>query len=143
MNILHLILFLAFFFTTNAQWYIKKTYYTKLVHYPNPGKRSVPDEQTFAVGTDCSKPFFQLQSYSEKVTWMYKCIYTKSPSKINENSVSLNSNNIDVASSSTPGYIGHENRYPYVTSSYLTEHDNLVNRFLRKLLQGRIKNESK
>jgi hypothetical protein len=141
MNILHLIIFIAFFFTTNAQWYLKKSHHTKLVHYPNPGKRSVSDEQTFAVGIDCSKSFFQLQSYSEKVTWMYKCIYTKSPSKINENSVS--SNNIDLASTSTPGYIGQENRYPYVASSYLTEHDNSVNRFLRKLLQGRIKNESK
>jgi hypothetical protein len=141
MNILQLIFFISFLLIINAQWYIKKTYQTKLMPYPNPGKRTLPKEQTNFVERDCSRPFSQLNSYQERINWIYTCIYSKSPLKINENSFSSNLNNLEVESPSTRRLIRREIGSPHVVSSYFTEHNNSFNKLLMKLLQGRSKSQ--
>ena len=68
-SILTLTLFvlLTFLLGTDAQWYIiKKNYPTTLMNYPNPGKRSISDEELNLLNIDCSIPYSYLNSYDEK-----------------------------------------------------------------------------
>lgn len=141
MNILQLLVFILFASTINSQWYIKKTHHTKLMNYPNPGKRSVPNEQTNFVETDCLRPYSQLHSYRQKVVWIFTCAYRRSSLQTNENSLLSNSNNFDIGLRTTPTLIRHNNRSPHVASSYSAEHNNSYNMFLTKLLQGRMKDQ--
>jgi len=142
MNLLQPILLILFLLTIDAQWYIRRTYQTKSMNYPNPGKRSIYEGQTTFVGTDCLRSYSQLQSYQEKFTWILKCMYTRS-SKTNENSLSFYSNNFDIESPTTPTPVLHENRSPHVVSSYFTELNNSFNRFLMKHLQDEIREKNK
>jgi hypothetical protein len=54
----------------NAQWFIKKNDLSKLMNYPNPGKRSLPEKQSTFVKTDCSIPYSQLHLYQQKMAWI-------------------------------------------------------------------------
>jgi hypothetical protein len=132
MNILQLILLISFFSTTNARWYIKKTDQTKPAGYPNPGKRSLPEEESDSVQIDCSKSFSQLNSYQDQSAWIFTCLYNRLQSQINEDSLSSNSDDITLESSSTSEYTLQEDRIP----SYDTEYNRSFNKFLRRLRQG-------
>jgi hypothetical protein len=131
MNILPLILFISFCLTTNAQWHIKKTDPSKSGIYRNPGKRSVLDQQIDSSQTDCSKSFFQLNSYQEQVRWIFTCLDGKLPSQIDDNSISSESDDILLDSISTS--------IPIPTPSDDTEYNSSFNKFLSKLRQGGIR----
>jgi len=141
MNILQSILFISFLFTTTAQWYIKKTSQTKPMNYPNPGKRSLLEEERTYIAADCSKSFSHLHSYQEKVDWIFTCVDAESSSNINENPSFSDSNDLSIESSPTSRLILHGNRSPYAALSSSTRHDNLYNKFLMKLLQSDLKNK--
>jgi len=143
MDILQLILFISCLLTINAQWYIKKTYQTKMMNYPNPGKRSIPGELTTFRENDCLKPYSQLHSYQQKFAWIFGCTYTRSSSKSNKNPLSSNLNNFNIESPTIPTLILHGKRSSHVASSYFTEYNNSFGKFLRKLLPDGIKDKQK
>jgi hypothetical protein len=134
MDILQLILFISCLLTINAQWYIKKTYQTKNMNYPNPGKRSIPEESTSFDETDCLKPYSHLHSYQQKFAWIFGCTYRRSSLETDENSLSSNLNNFYVESPTIPTLILHGKRSPHVVPPYLTEYNNSFEKLLRKLL---------
>ena len=141
MNLLQLILFTLFVFTTNAQWYIKKTEHTKHMNYPNPGKRSLSDEEMNFVENDCSKPYSHFQSSREKIAWIVKCIYTKSSlEKTDENFFSSNSNSNEGETTLIPIYNRRADRSSRVTPFYYAESNKAFNNYLLKVLQGKINN---
>lgn len=130
MNFLQLILFLSFILLINSQWYIKKTYHTKVMNYPNPGKRSLNTEQIDFNENNCLQSFPSFNSFKEKIAWIYNCIYTKALEKTNENSLSSNPNTIKAEANFTPLYDQH-------TNSYFTEY----NKKLIRLLQRKLNNK--
>lgn len=91
MNSLQLILFLSsIVLTINGQWYIKKTYQTKFMNYPNPGKRNVPDNEIDPSRIICSKSYSQLVSYQDKMTWIFTCLYRQSTLSSDLNNIEIN-----------------------------------------------------
>jgi hypothetical protein len=127
---MNMMTFLFFFcvtilFGVNAQWFIiKKDYPSPLMNYPNPGKRSILDEN---FDVDCSLPYSYFQSTEEKTTWLFKCSFQKSP--------------LDESSSSnsekyyTPRLILHERRTPRSSPPYFDENRDLFNQRLLSRLR--------
>ncbi|CAF1604710.1 unnamed protein product [Rotaria magnacalcarata] len=77
--------------TTNAQWYIKKNYRNKFMNYPNPGKRSLPEEKSIFTETDCETSYSpQSYSHEQRTAWAFLCGHKKSSLEANERSNELN-----------------------------------------------------
>lgn len=141
MNILPTLLLISFISIINAQWFIKKTYQTKKMNYPNPGKRNIPEEQPMFIQNDCSLPYSQLQSYRQKMKWIFTCLDSRSSLDTDEGSLPSNLNNLDVELSTIPTYILDKQKSPYLKSSYFTQRKNRVNKFLMNLLHNSESND--
>lgn len=130
MSILQLILFVMLFLITSGHWFIKRPDSSKHVGYPNPGKRSLPEEDQF----DCSKSFSQLHSYEQKTRWIVRCIYAQLNPTDNDNSLSSESNDIQYELPPTSRSSSHEDQPPQEASTL----DNSFNQFLFKARRGGI-----
>ncbi|CAF2541080.1 unnamed protein product [Rotaria sp. Silwood2] len=136
---LPLLLFMAILFDVNAQWFImKKNYPSKAMNYPNPGKRSITEEEFKLLNIDCSIPYSYFNSYKEKMAWLLSCSYDKLPLTIindssSSSSSSSNSNSIEDELYSIPEFISQERRTPRSIPPYFHEHPDLFNR--RRLLK--------
>ncbi|CAF3491235.1 unnamed protein product [Rotaria sp. Silwood1] len=133
-----LLLFITILFDVNAQWFIiKKNYPSKAMNYPNPGKRSITEEELKLLNIDCSIPYSYFNSYEEKTAWLISCRYEKPPLKIindsSSSSLSSNSNSIEDELYSIPEFISKERRTPRSIPPYFYEHPDLFNR--RRLLK--------
>jgi hypothetical protein len=107
--------FLTILFGVNGQWFIiKKDYPSHLMNYPNPGKRSLPDEN---FNIDCSLPYSYFQTPEEKTAWLYSCASQKSPLD-------------DSLSYYKPRLIPHERRTSRSIPPYIHENNDLFNRIL-------------
>lgn len=129
---LSLLFFITIFYGTNAQWYIiKKDYPSQLMNYPNPGKRSIPEEK---FNIDCSVPYAYVKSY-EKTLWLLSCKDHHSPLIAVDDSSSLSSSNsIEDQLSYKPRLISHERRTPRFIPPYLPEEDDFFKiRLLKRL----------
>jgi hypothetical protein len=126
--------------TINAQWYIKKSYRTQPMNYPNPGKRSIPDQEPVFVEIDCSTPYSRLHSY-QKAAWIITCGYETLSTTTNEYLSPFDSNNLQIEFSSTPARVSIEKRSLHVVPPYIKEHDNSFNRFSKKYLRRLIQNK--
>ncbi|UJR35931.1 hypothetical protein I4U23_028672 [Adineta vaga] len=134
MYTLHLIFFISILWTTNAQWFIKKSDRAKLAHYPNPGKRSLPEESSIYTTTDCSMPYSQLETYEQKATWIFLCGYKQSSSlESNENLFTPDLNNIDLELTSSANIHLPIKRSFHVVPPYFKEDDVSFKRLMRKL----------
>ncbi|CAF2479779.1 unnamed protein product [Rotaria sp. Silwood2] len=136
MFIFQSIFFMSILLITNAQWYIKKNYQSKFMNYPNPGKRSLPDEQSILFKTDCQIPYSQLHSYQQTAAWILMCGSKKSSLKHNENS-----NNFEFDLSSTPKLIVYKKKSSNFVQPYYKDYDNSLNKYLMKLVQRAIRNQ--
>ncbi|CAF0755886.1 unnamed protein product [Rotaria sordida] len=125
MFIFQSIFFISLLLLTNAQWYIKKHYQSQFMNYPNPGKRSSSDEQSFFIKTDCQIPYSQLHSYQQIATWILMC-GSKKLSLINNE----DSNSFEFELSSTPKLILHRKKSPNIILPYYEEYDNSFNKYL-------------
>jgi hypothetical protein len=148
MNTSHLRLlffvFVSLLCISDAQWYIiKKDYPSNLMNYPNPGKRSIPDDavnQPSQVG--CSTSFSHLHSYRERWTWLLKCQKSQtslSPMKHSSSS----STSFEDELPSTTRLILHERRAARASQTYVQDNDMLFNPFFKKLLRQLPKNKQK
>jgi hypothetical protein len=118
---------------TNAQWYIiKKNYPSALMNYPNPGKRSISEEEFNLLNIDCSIPYSSLNSYKEKTAWLFSCNNQRSPlTTIDDSALSLStSDSMEDELYSIP----HQQRTRRSNPPYLSEQQDLFNRkVLRRL----------
>jgi len=113
--ILTFFVFSTILYGINAQWYIiKKDYPSHLMNYPNPGKRSI-SEDNFRI--DCSLPYSYYQTTEEKTAWLYSCSSQISP---------LDDSSLYYA----PRLISHERRTPRSIPPYIPETRDLFNRIL-------------
>ncbi len=137
MNIFYWILFISMLSTVNAQWFIKKNDLSKLMNYPNPGKRSLSEKQSTFVKTDCSIPYSQLHLYRQKIAWIFACGYKKSSLRTNHNSLSSDANRFEVDLPTTAKLRLHEKRSLHVVPPYFKEDDissnRLIMRFQRRM----------
>ena len=128
------LLFMTTLLTANAQWFInKKNFPQKLMNYPNPGKRSLSEEELII---DCSIPYSYLNTYQEKAAWLLSCSNQNSPLATLDESSSSNSNSMEDESYSPPRLISYERRTARSIPPYLTEnrhffHRQLLNRLRR------------
>ncbi|CAF1001957.1 unnamed protein product [Rotaria sordida] len=123
-------------FYTNAQWFIvKKKYPSKSMNYPNPGKRSITEEELKLLNIDCSIPYSNFNSYKEKTARLLSCNHHKLPLTIinDSSSSSSNSNSIEDELYSIPQFISQIRRTPRSIPPYFNEHPDLFNR--RRLLK--------
>jgi hypothetical protein len=130
---LTLLFSITIFYGTNAQWYIiKKDYPAHSMNYPNPGKRSISDEE---LNIDCSIPYSYLKSYQEKTAWLLSCNNKQSPLTMVDDSSSTDSNSMEKELYSTPRLISHERRTPRsIPPPYFNEQRDLFNiRLLKRL----------
>jgi hypothetical protein len=131
MNHLPLVLFISFFLTTSAQWHIKKNDQLKNGGYRNPGKRSVLDRKSDILPIDCSQPFSQLNSHQEQVAWILTCLHDRFLMRINDNSLSSESEDIQFDTISTTRSIP--------TLSDDAEYQSSFNKLLSRLRKGATK----
>ncbi|CAF1175624.1 unnamed protein product [Rotaria sp. Silwood1] len=114
----------------NAQWYIKKNHQSKFMNYPNPGKRSLPDEQSIFIKTDCQIPYSQLHSHQQTAAWILMCGSKKSALKNNKYS-----NSLEFELSSTPKLILYGKKSPNIVIPYYQDYDNSFNKYLMKVVR--------
>lgn len=118
------------FSSTTGHWFIKRPDSSKHVGYPNPGKRSLPEEDQI----DCSQSFSQLHSVDQKARWIMRCIYSQLTSTDNDNSLSSESNDIQYELLPTSRSSSSEEQRSQQVSSL----DNSFNRLLFKSRRGGI-----
>lgn len=128
MNLSHLILLVSVLLTAEAQWFIKKNDRSKLMNYPNPGKRSIADELLSDSAVECSIPYSLLQSYEQRATWLVFCSYQTSVPDTNENVLELR------LPSSSPASVHLPRKRSYVVPPYLRDDDISVQQYMKKLL---------
>jgi hypothetical protein len=133
-----LLFVITIFYGTNAQWFIiKKDYPSMSMNYPNPGKRSISQDE---LNIDCSIPYSYLKSYRDKTAWLLSCINQRSPlTAIDDSSSSSNSNSIEDNLYPSPRLISHERRTPRSTPPYFNEQGDFFNNRLLKRLRRSIK----
>lgn len=133
--LLTLLFIITILIGTNAQWYIiKKNYPSHLMNYPNPGKRSISEDDINLLDIDCSVPYAYLNSREEKTAWLGSCNDQQSPL------ISLStSSSIEDELYFRPQLISHEKRTLRSSPPYLSDRENLFNRILLKRLQPFIK----
>jgi len=134
-----LLFFITIFYGTNAQWFIiKKDYPSISMNYPNPGKRSISQDE---LNIDCSIPYSYLQSHLDKTAWLLSCVNKRSPlTEVDDSSSSSsNSNSIEDNLYPPPRLISHERRTSRSTPPYFNEQGDFFNRRLLKRLRRSIK----
>jgi len=120
----------------NAQWFIKKNDLSKLMNYPNPGKRSLSEKQSTFLKTDCSIPYSQLHLYQQKIAWIFACGYKKSSLRTNDHSLPSNANRFEVDLPTTAKLRLHEKRFLHVVPPpYFKEDDISSNRLIMRFKQ--------
>lgn len=120
MSIFQVLLFISLLSIINAQWFIRRPNQTKKANYPNPGKRSISEDENTLIQLHCSKPYSQLQTYQEKFMWIFTCLYS-------------NTNTFNLESSPKPTYIQPSDD----DASYITKKKDSMNNFLVNLLRDR------
>ncbi|CAF1510757.1 unnamed protein product [Rotaria magnacalcarata] len=126
-----LVLFTAILFVANSQWFIiKKDYPSTSMNYPNPGKRSVANEELKLLNIDCSVPYPYRSSHEEKTAWILSCNYEKSPVTIIKDSSSSSSSSNSIEDELYPirRLIAQDRRTVRSSPPYFHEHPDLFNR---------------
>ncbi|UJR10116.1 hypothetical protein I4U23_014338 [Adineta vaga] len=133
-----LLLLLICFIGTNAQWYIiKKDYPSSLMNYPNPGKRSIHEDQSLNDNKiDCSISYSYLTTYEEKTAWLLMCNNEQAPLRLT-NELSSTENYIENEFYTSPRLISHERRTLRSIRPYLHEQKDLFQQRLLKSLRRR------
>jgi hypothetical protein len=134
MTLFQSILIISILLTIDAQWYIKKSYRTNGMVYPNPGKRSLPDREPLFGDVDCSIPYSQLHSY-QKAAWICCCDYETTSTITNQNFLPTDSNSFQIELPPTLERILLKRRSVHVVPPYFNEYDQPFNRFSKKLLR--------
>ncbi|CAF1291282.1 unnamed protein product [Adineta steineri] len=125
-HLLILLFFIVSLLEINAQWFIiKKDYPAHLMNYPNPGKRSLSEDE---LNIDCSIPYSYLNTYEGKTAWLLSC---------NDKQSSLTSNYIDNELNYIPQFIYDTRRTQPSIPSSMNEQQNLFNiKLLKRLRQS-------
>ncbi|CAF1135289.1 unnamed protein product [Adineta steineri] len=143
MNILHLLIFISILLTTNAQWYIKKNNRPKLMNYPNPGKRSLlEDDESALIDIDCSKSYSQLYSSEERYAWISICGHRTLPLEFNEDSLSndFDSSEDELSSVETAFHLAVK-RSSYVAPPYFKDDNISFKKYMMQRLRRMINNK--
>ena len=131
------LLLLMIFCGIHGQWYIiKKDNPQKSMNYPNPGKRSLPEDEI-----QCAIPYSQLTTYDEKTAWLLFCQKQQSPSILVDSSSASSSSSSSSSGSSedemnySPRLIPHDRRTLRSIPPYFNEQRDVFNIRLLKRSQ--------
>ena len=130
MNTLQWILLISILLMIDAQWYIKKTYHTKYMNYPNPGKRYLSTKQSNTISNMCDLPFSQSSSYQPMIKWIFTCGYRRPYDKFIEGSFRWTTNH-----NFQNELLQYETTTPRIIRSYLNDRENPLDKFSRKFLR--------
>jgi hypothetical protein len=110
------------------------------MNYPNPGKRSISEEEFNLLNIDCSIPYSSLNSYKEKTAWLFSCNNQQSPlTTIDDSALSSStSDSMEVDLYSIPRSVSHRQRTRRSIPPYLSEQQDLFNRKLLRRLRRSI-----
>lgn len=133
------LLFLTIFCGIHGQWYIiKKDNPQKSMNYPNPGKRSLPEDET-QYAMNCAIPYSQLTTYDEKTAWLLFCKKQQSPSILVDSTSTSSSSSSSSGSSEdemnySPRLIPHDRRTLRSIPPYFNEQRDVFHiRLLKRL----------
>ncbi|CAF3036940.1 unnamed protein product [Rotaria socialis] len=129
------IVLVSILLTTNAQWYIKKNYRNKFMNYPNPGKRSLPEEKSIFTETDCETSYSQSYSHEQRAAWAFLCGHKKSSLKANGHSDELD---FEFASKPKLALRTKQQSQDAVLPDY-QDYENSFNKYILKLARRVIK----